>query len=74
MTRNQMMGVDEFWKCVQSVPAARAYECIPLLATPKGKETIEIDVTKTKLPVKFEIKPNWLWFALGFGICWILKR
>ena len=70
----QLGGVNEFWDCVKKVPVSRAQECVQYLLTP-GEKGLEIDLTKQlKLPVKFELKPNWIWFAAGFLTAWILKR
>lgn len=71
----KLSGANEFWDCIKSMPISRAQECVQYLLTPSGQETLEIDVTKPlKLPVKFELKPNWIWFAAGFVTAWLLKK
>ena len=66
---------NEFWDCIKTLPVSRAQECVQYLLTPTGQETLEIDLTKPlKLPVKFELKPNWIWFAAGFISAWLLKK
>lgn len=68
-------GANEFWDCIKTLPVSRAQECVQYLLTPSGQETLEIDITKPlKLPVKFELKPNWIWFAAGFVTAWLLKK
>lgn len=65
-----LSGWSEFWQCVQNTPASQIQTCVPHLT---GKDGIEVDITKPpKIPV--EVKPNWLWLALGFMAGWILKR
>ena len=69
-----LSGTSEFWNCVKNTPLAEANKCIQHLLSADGKE-IEVDLFgKHKIPVKFELKPDWLWFAAGFLTAWILKR
>ena len=71
----ELSGANEFWNCIKTLPVSRAQECVQYLLTPTGQETLEIDLTKPlKLPVKFELKPNWIWFAAGFISAWLLKK
>lgn len=70
-----LSGANEFWDCLKTLPASRAQECVQYLLMPSGEKEFEIDITKQlKLPVKFELKPNWIWFAAGFVTAWILKH
>lgn len=71
--KGNLSGLDEFWQCVKNTPLARANECLQHLVSRDGKE-IEIDIFKQKIPLKFELKPDWVWFAAGFLTAWILKR
>lgn len=69
-----LSGTGEFWNCVKRTPLAEADKCFQHLLTQDGKE-IEVDIFgKHKIPVKFELKPDWLWFAAGFLTAWILKH
>ncbi len=66
-------GLEEFWQCVKNTPPARAKECLQHLISRDGNQ-VEIDIFKQKIPLKFELKPDWVWFAAGFLTAWILKR
>lgn len=66
----QLAGISEFWECIKTRPAAQIGECLALLP---GGEKLEFDITKPpKIPV--QIKPDWVWFAAGFIVAWVLKR
>ena len=66
----RLTGITEFVECIKTHPATEAGGCFKLITGDKG---LEFDITKSpKFPV--EIKPDWVWFAAGFLVAWILKR
>ena len=70
-----LSGTSEFWNCLKNTPITRANECLQYLLSESGeKKEFEIDIfDKHKIPVKFELKPNWVWFVAGFLAAWIIK-
>ena len=70
MNQQNLAGISEFLECLKTQPAAKAGECFALLT---GGEGLDFDITKSpKIPV--EIKPDWVWFAAGFIVAWVLKK
>ncbi len=73
LTGENMSGISEFWECLRTTPASRLPQCAQVLLAPAGQTVPEINVFKPPSGFEVKVKPDWLWFALGFIGPWLIK-